>query len=162
MRIKEIKHFDYEEKIAIIKEVKKSGNRLQIANKYDVGEQTIRGWEKEMAAGRLRKEKSIILPDLFDCEMKTDLIEFCEKIKDEVTDKFKSIVIIPFMMNKGYKEEDLINFFEVNEDKYERFKEEDLNQRIYQYIKKGDNNGVILNIVHLIYFLLAGREATIV
>lgn len=140
MRIREIKHFDYEEKIAIIKEVKKTGNRLQIANKYNIGEQTIRGWEKELQAGRLRKNKIIILPDLFDCKMKTDLLEFCEKIKDEVTDKFKSIVIIPFMMNKGYKETDLIEFFEVDQEKYKKFKKEANYQHIRLYLKETDED----------------------
>lgn len=121
MKIREIKHFDYEEKIAIVKEVKKVGNRLQVAHKYDIGENVIRAWEKDLQAGRLRKEKKIILPDLFDCETKTDLIEFCEMIKDEVTDKFKSTIIIPFMLNKGYKQEDLIEFFEISKEKYDKF-----------------------------------------
>lgn len=121
MIIKERRIFDYEEKIAIIKEVKKAKNRLQIAQKYEIGENVIRAWEKDLQAGRLRKEKSIIIPDLFDCEMQTDLLEFCEMIKDEVTDKFKSTIIIPFMMNKGYKKEDLIKFFEVSKEKYDKF-----------------------------------------
>ena len=121
MKIREIKHFDYEEKIAIVIEVKKVGNRLQIAHKYDIGENVIRAWEKDLQAGRLRKEKKIVLPDLFDCETKTDLIEFCEMIKDEVTDKFKSTIIIPFMLNKGYKQEDLIEFFEISKEKYDKF-----------------------------------------
>lgn len=121
MKIREIKHFDYEEKIAIVKEVKKVGNILQVAHKYDIGENLIRAWEKDLQAGRLRKEKKIILPDLFDCEMQTDLIEFCEMIKDEVTDKFKSTIIIPFMLNKGYKQEDLIEFFEISKEKYDKF-----------------------------------------
>ena len=121
MKIREIKHFDYEEKIAIVKEVKKIGNILQVAHKYDIRENVIRAWEKDLQAGRLRKEKKIVLPDLFDCEMQTDLIEFCEMIKDEVTDKFKSTIIIPFMLNKGYKQEDLIEFFEISKEKYDKF-----------------------------------------
>ena len=42
-------------------------------------------------------------------------------IKDEVTDKFKSTIIIPFMLNKGYKQEDLIEFFEISKEKYDKF-----------------------------------------
>ena len=121
MIIKERKVFDYEEKIAIIKEVKKAKDRLKIAKLYDIWESTIRSWEKELQSGRLKKEKKIVIPDLFDCEMKTDLIEFCEMIKDEVTDKFKSTIIIPFMIEKGYKKEDLIEFFEVSKEKYDKF-----------------------------------------
>lgn len=121
MIIKERRIFDYEEKIAIIKEVKKTKNRQQVGKKYEIGENVIRAWEKELQAGRLRKEKNIIIPDLFDCDMQTDLIEFCEMIKDEVTDKFKSTIIIPFMLNKGYKQEDLIEFFEISKEKYDKF-----------------------------------------
>lgn len=122
MIIKERRILSYEEKISIIKEVQKNKDRLKIANKYGLGESTIRAWERDLKAGTLRKERNIVLMDLFDCDMKTDLIEFCEMIKDEVTDKFKSKIIIPFMMTKGYKEADLINFFEVSSDKYFKFR----------------------------------------
>ena len=120
MVIKESKIFSYEEKISIIKEVKEKGNRTKIARKYGIGESTIRGWEIYLQTSQLKKTKQIIINDLFDCKIKTDLMEICEMLQDEVSDKCKAKVIIPFMVKKGYKEDDLIKFF--NMSKY-RFNE---------------------------------------
>lgn len=121
MYVKETKVFTYHEKISIIKEVTQAKSRASIAAKYKIGESTIRGWENDLKKGKLKDNGNIVLLDLFDCKTKTDLIEFCEVIKDEVTDKFKAQVIIQFMINKGYKEKDLINFFEMTKTKYNKF-----------------------------------------
>lgn len=121
MRTKELKLYDYDEKISIIMETHKINNRNSISKKYGVGESTIRAWERDLKNGTLKKEENIVIEDLFSCNLKTDLIKLCEIIKDDISDKIKITGIIPFMISVGYKESELLGFFDITKKRYKQY-----------------------------------------
>lgn len=118
MRKHEVKTFNYEEKINIMEEVKNVGDRNLVAAKHNINPSTIVGFEKQAKSGTLKKDKQISMIDLDKCGIETDLIEIAKLLKDELSIKSLTNVLIPHLIKKGYKEGELLKLFGISVKQY--------------------------------------------